>query len=79
MRFAALIITVLPLASIGGVIELFISGEYLSVPASVGFISVMGNCCSERSGSCSYIRKLRSEGMSQEDAVLEGLASASAR
>jgi cobalt-zinc-cadmium resistance protein CzcA len=31
VRFAALIITVLPLASIGGVLGLFISGEYLSV------------------------------------------------
>jgi len=40
LRFAALIITVLPFASIGGVVGLAITGEYLSVPASVGFIAL---------------------------------------
>ena len=38
--FVALIITVLPLASIGGVLGLFLTREYLSVPASVGFIAL---------------------------------------
>jgi cobalt-zinc-cadmium resistance protein CzcA len=42
LRFATLIILVLPFASIGGVVSLFISGEYLSVPASVGFIALWG-------------------------------------
>ena len=72
VRFAALIITVLPLASIGGVIGLFVSGEYLSVPASVGFIALWGIAVLNGVVLVSYIRKLRSEGMSQEDAVLEG-------
>ncbi|HMG02353.1 MAG TPA: CusA/CzcA family heavy metal efflux RND transporter [Edaphobacter sp.] len=72
VRFAALIITVLPLASIGGVLGLFISGEYLSVPASVGFIALWGIAVLNGVVLVSYIRKLRSEGMSQEDAVLEG-------
>jgi cobalt-zinc-cadmium resistance protein CzcA len=45
VRFAALIITVLPLASIGGIFGLFLSGEYLSVPASVGFIALWGSPC----------------------------------
>src|SRR3712207_7427281 len=40
--FAALIITVLPFASIGGVVALWLTGEYLSVPASVGFIALWG-------------------------------------
>lgn len=72
VRFATLIITVLPLASIGGVLGLFISGEYLSVPASVGFIALWGIAVLNGVVLVSYIRKLRSEGMSQEDAVLEG-------
>ncbi|MBX5495468.1 MAG: efflux RND transporter permease subunit, partial [Bryobacteraceae bacterium] len=42
LRFATLIITVLPFASIGGVVGLYITGEYLSVPASVGFIALWG-------------------------------------
>ncbi|HEY2040038.1 MAG TPA: CusA/CzcA family heavy metal efflux RND transporter [Edaphobacter sp.] len=72
VRFAALIITVLPLASIGGVIGLFVSGEYLSVPASVGFIALWGIAVLNGVVLVSYIRKLRSEGMSQADAILEG-------
>ena len=72
VRFAALIITVLPLASIGGVLGLFVSGEYLSVPASVGFIALWGIAVLNGVVLVSYIRKLRFEGLSQEEAVLEG-------
>jgi len=72
VRFAALIITVLPLASIGGVLGLFISGEYLSVPASVGFIALWGIAVLNGVVLVSYIRKLRDEGLSQEEAVREG-------
>jgi cobalt-zinc-cadmium resistance protein CzcA len=72
VRFAALIITVLPLASIGGVLGLFISGEYLSVPASVGFIALWGIAVLNGVVLVSYIRKLRAEGKSQEEAIREG-------
>jgi cobalt-zinc-cadmium resistance protein CzcA len=72
VRFAALIITVLPLASIGGILGLFLSGEYLSVPASVGFIALWGIAVLNGVVLVSYIRKLRLEGMSQTDAVFEG-------
>jgi cobalt-zinc-cadmium resistance protein CzcA len=72
VRFAALIITVLPLASIGGVIGLFVSGEYLSVPASVGFIALWGIAVLNGVVLVSYIRKLRSEGMPQAEAIREG-------
>jgi len=72
VRFAALIITVLPLASIGGVLGLFLSGEYLSVPASVGFIALWGIAVLNGVVLVSYIRKLRQEGRSQADAVREG-------
>ncbi|MBS1799534.1 MAG: efflux RND transporter permease subunit [Acidobacteria bacterium] len=72
VRFAALIITVLPLASIGGILGLFLSGEYLSVPASVGFIALWGIAVLNGVVLVSYIRKLRLEGMSQSEAVIEG-------
>lgn len=72
VRFAALIITVLPLASIGGVFGLFLSGEYLSVPASVGFIALWGIAVLNGVVLVSYIRKLREEGLSQEEAIREG-------
>jgi heavy metal efflux system protein len=42
IRHAALIIMVLPLAAVGGIYGLLISGEYLSVPAAVGFINLWG-------------------------------------
>jgi hypothetical protein len=72
VRFAALIITVLPLASIGGIIGLFISGEYLSVPASVGFIALWGIAVLNGVVLVSYIRKLRQEGRSQFDRSSRG-------
>ena len=72
VRFAALIITVLPLASIGGILGLFLSGEYLSVPASVGFIALWGIAVLNGVVLVSYIRKLRLEGMAQAEAVFEG-------
>ena len=72
VRFAALIITVLPLASIGGILGLFLSGEYLSVPASVGFIALWGIAVLNGVVLVSYIRKLREGGMPQAEAVREG-------
>jgi cobalt-zinc-cadmium resistance protein CzcA len=72
VRFAALIITVLPLASIGGIFGLFLSREYLSVPASVGFIALWGIAVLNGVVLVSYIRKLRNEGASQMEAIMQG-------
>jgi cobalt-zinc-cadmium resistance protein CzcA len=72
VRFAALIITVLPLASIGGIFGLFISREYLSVPASVGFIALWGIAVLNGVVLVSYIRKLRDEGATQAEAIQRG-------
>jgi heavy metal efflux system protein len=74
MRFATMIILVLPFASIGGVIALFITGEYLSVPASVGFIALWGIAVLNAVVLVSYIRTLRDEGKNQLDAILQGCA-----
>lgn len=72
LRYASLIILVLPFASIGGVVALFLTGEYLSVPASVGFIALWGIAVLNGVVLVSYIRSLREDGMSQTDAVLQG-------
>jgi cobalt-zinc-cadmium resistance protein CzcA len=72
LRFASLIILVLPFASIGGVVALYISGEYLSVPASVGFIALWGIAVLNGVVLVSYIRKLRDDGMEQYHAIAEG-------
>ncbi len=72
LRYAALIILVLPFASIGGVIALFVSGEYLSVPASVGFIALWGIAVLNGVVLVSCIRRLRDDGMAQTEAVMQG-------
>lgn len=72
LRFAALIITVLPFASIGGVVGLFATGEYLSVPASVGFIALWGIAVLNGVVLVSYIRKLRENGLEQREAIAQG-------
>lgn len=72
LRFATLIITVLPFASIGGIIGLFVTGEYLSVPASVGFIALWGMAVLNGVVLVSYIRTLREQGMSLRNAVVRG-------
>ena len=74
LRFATMIILVLPFASIGGVIALFITGEYLSVPASVGFIALWGIAVLNAVVLVSYIRTLREEGKSQLEAIRQGCA-----
>ena len=72
LRYATLIITVLPFASIGGIVGLFVAGEYLSVPASVGFIALWGIAVLNGVVLVSFIRQLRQEGMSVRDAVVHG-------
>jgi cobalt-zinc-cadmium resistance protein CzcA len=72
LRLASLIILVLPFASIGGVVGLFVTGEYLSVPASVGFIALWGMAVLNGVVLVSYIRSLREQGKSVAEAVIEG-------
>lgn len=72
LRFATLIITVLPFASIGGIIGLAVTGEYLSVPASVGFIALWGIAVLNGVVLVSYIRNLRNNGMELDEAIRFG-------
>jgi len=72
VRFAVLIILVLPFASIGGIVALFVTGEYLSVPASVGFIALWGIAVLNGVVLVSCIRSLRESGMALSQAITEG-------
>jgi cobalt-zinc-cadmium resistance protein CzcA len=72
VKLAALIIMVLPFASIGGVIGLFITGEYLSVPASVGFIALWGIAVLNGVVLVTCIKRLREDGVEVAKAVREG-------
>jgi cobalt-zinc-cadmium resistance protein CzcA len=61
----------LPFALMGGVFTLWLSGMYLSVPASVGFITLLGVAVLNGLVLVSCILQLRGEGRSVRDAVRE--------
>jgi cobalt-zinc-cadmium resistance protein CzcA len=72
VRLAMLVIFNLPFALIGGVLALYVSGLYLSVPASVGFIVLFGVAVLNGVVLVSRIAQLRDEGVSVEEAVARG-------
>lgn len=71
-RHALIIIVNVPLALIGGIFGLLVTGEYLSVPASVGFIALFGIAVQNGVVLVSYINELRARGKSLHDALVEG-------
>jgi len=72
MLQAGLILLNIPFAMIGGVISLYISGLYLSVPASVGFITLFGVAVLNGVVMVSYFNQLRQSGLSLIDSVKQG-------
>lgn len=72
LRQATLIILNLPFALIGGVVALWLTGEYLSVPASIGFINLFGVAVLNGIVLVSCMNALRDEGATLDEAVLSG-------
>jgi heavy metal efflux system protein len=72
LRQATLIIMNLPFALVGGVVLLWLTGEYLSVPASIGFINLFGVAVLNGIVLVSYMNTLREEGRSLDEAVMQG-------
>jgi cobalt-zinc-cadmium resistance protein CzcA len=72
LRYATLIIINLPFALIGGVVSLWLSGQYLSVPASIGFIELFGLAVGNGIVLVSYINQLRNEGTQMDQAIVSG-------
>lgn len=72
MRHAAMIILCVPMALIGGVLGLWITGQYLSVPASIGFIALFGIAMQDAMVLLTDFNDLRKEGQSVHDAVVNG-------
>ena len=60
------------MALIGGIIGLWATGEYLSVPASVGFINLFGVAVLNGLVLVSYIYQLKSDTESVKEAVVRG-------
>ena len=69
---AGLVLANVPLALIGGVLALAISGHYLSVPASVGFIALMGIAVLNGVVMVSYFNQLANRGLSIDQIVRLG-------
>lgn len=72
LRYAGLIIMNLPFALIGGIVALFLSGLYLSVPASIGFIALFGVAVLNGVVLVSHMNQLLQEGVPLQDAVVNG-------
>jgi cobalt-zinc-cadmium resistance protein CzcA len=72
VRQSLLILANIPLALIGGVLLLFLSGEYLSVPASVGFIALLGIAVLNGLVLIVYFNQLHEQGMAMREVVYEG-------
>ena len=72
VRQALLVLSNVPFAMIGGVFGLLISGEYLSVPASVGFIALLGIAVLNGVVMVTYFNQLLARGMAVGEVVVEG-------
>lgn len=72
IKYAALIIANVPFATIGGLISLFITGQYLSVPSAIGFIAVFGVAMLNGIVLVSFLNELREKGLPIHEAVRKG-------
>ncbi len=72
VKQALLILSNIPFAMIGGVFALWVSSEYLSVPASVGFIALLGIAVLNGVVMVSYFNQLEAQGMAVAEIVVEG-------
>jgi heavy metal efflux system protein len=72
VRNAAVILVNIPLAAIGGIVALYVTGIHLSVSAAIGFIALFGQAVLNGVVMVSYFADLRAEGRSPREAVVTG-------
>jgi cobalt-zinc-cadmium resistance protein CzcA len=72
VRQALLVLSNIPFALVGGILALWVTGEYLSVPASVGFIALLGIAVLNGVVLVSYFNQLHAEGLALIDCVTQG-------
>jgi heavy metal efflux system protein len=72
VKYATLIIANVPFATIGGLVSLWITGQYVSVPAAIGFITVFGVAMLNGIVLISFINGLREQDSSVFEAVRRG-------
>ncbi len=71
-RQSILVLSNIPFAMIGGIASLWLTGEYLSVPASVGFIALLGIAVLNGVVMVTYFNQLHAMGKSLHEVVIEG-------
>ena len=71
---ATLIIANVPFALVGGIVGLFVTGQYLSVPSAIGFIAVFGVAMLNGIVLVSFMNDLLRDGRPIRDAVREAAA-----
>ena len=71
-KYAALILANVPFATVGGLVGLFITGQYLSVPSAIGFIAVFGVAMLNGIVLVSFLNEQREHGLSVREAVVQG-------
>ncbi len=71
-RHTILIYLNIPFALIGGIVALFVSGQYLSVPASIGFIALFGNAVQNGIVMISYFNEMRKRGVPLDEVIIKG-------
>ncbi len=69
---AMMVLVNVPFALIGGIVALWLTGEYLSVPASVGFIALLGIAVLNGVVMITYFNQLLAKGLSLGQVVIEG-------
>ena len=74
LRHATLIIANVPFAIIGGIVGLFVTGQYLSVPSAIGFIAVFGVAMLNGIVLVTFLNDRRRRGASIREAVREAAA-----
>jgi cobalt-zinc-cadmium resistance protein CzcA len=74
MAQAGLVLVNIPLALIGGIMALWASGEYLSVPATIGFITLLGVAVLNGVVLVTTFNQLVAEGVPIEEVVRDGAA-----
>ncbi len=72
LRQSLLVLANIPFALVGGIVALWLSGQYLSVPAAVGFIALLGIAVLNALVLIACFNQLRDEGMALEQVVREG-------
>jgi len=72
LKNTVLILFNIPLALVGGVVGLWLTGQNLSVPASVGFIALFGIALENGMVLITYLNQLLRDGMDIDDASVDG-------